>query len=777
MSEQDFGGSWWGKRWIESLERLSTAWQNRLPRGRDYASKGHVISISVGTGKITARVQGSRSKPYNTTIELPTFKEDDWVKLATSMANEARLAAELLNGEMPEGIEQHLQTLNVSLFPARNSELLSNCTCPDKARPCKHIAAVHYAFGKALDRDPFLLFALRGADRERLLNLLHRAWFGDGAESEVDESLLAQVREERGQLVQPMSADRFNRSPDARGDITVYIRPPEDNLLLLRRLGNPTSWELPIPITDLLGPVIEASATMAMNFALTSTDDSEFDDADFDDADFDDPDFDIESDLREDEADARKDRRDEPEEEQESPYATLFQALKAAPAISGSPAAPTALPSMLPGADILSGAIGVDQRAAERNQAAVVGRRKRGAAAETPPSSPTVPTAAPVLIRRRAGAQADDKPQPTVLKLKAPAATETPVEPVATAPAPRPAPAPVVTRRAAASGAADATVVTRRRVVTPTQDAPSEPPPGLTTRPGRAEKAPAPAPVAAEPVTRRKRTVEASEPVTRARPLMICDGEARTAWEQDNPRLALDTSVEAWNIEPAEHRLLLIAAAAERLDGVSATLRPLAATVAENARRIGRQVSTPQLILLLAAGSYDEATEFMLAMEADIWRGDDPPGQVYLPFLLMALAQEHTVPDRSCLAQLWDDLFSRGERTFSDMDDPPAPVGAWLEWTLQDIPVPEDQHPMLIQVARNLGIHLLETARSRPLALKPAVIARLAVAVAEALRLVADEDDADDYTALANARAAADPPLARALSAAIADSALMGYRA
>ena len=168
MSGTEFGGSWWGKRWVEALERLSTAWQNRLPRGRDYASKGHVISLAVSGGKISAKVQGSRSKPYTTTIEVPTLRDEDWDAVIEQISSQARFPAKLLVGEMPADIEDIFQSVNVTLFPMRNSELLGSCTCPDKARPCKHIAAVHYAFGQALDRDPFLLFQLRGADRMRL---------------------------------------------------------------------------------------------------------------------------------------------------------------------------------------------------------------------------------------------------------------------------------------------------------------------------------------------------------------------------------------------------------------------------------------------------------------------------------------------------------------------------------------------------------------------------------------------------------------------------------
>jgi uncharacterized Zn finger protein len=39
-----------------------------------------------------------------------------------------------------------------------------DCSCPDGAGMCKHIAAVRYGVGARLDNDPLLFFKLRGVD-------------------------------------------------------------------------------------------------------------------------------------------------------------------------------------------------------------------------------------------------------------------------------------------------------------------------------------------------------------------------------------------------------------------------------------------------------------------------------------------------------------------------------------------------------------------------------------------------------------------------------------
>jgi len=69
-----FGLTWWGQRWIGSLEALGAAYANRLPRGRTYARKGTVSELVVAAGKVTARVTGSRPRPYRIRLELPVFE-------------------------------------------------------------------------------------------------------------------------------------------------------------------------------------------------------------------------------------------------------------------------------------------------------------------------------------------------------------------------------------------------------------------------------------------------------------------------------------------------------------------------------------------------------------------------------------------------------------------------------------------------------------------------------------------------------------------------------
>src|SRR6266704_3300036 len=166
------GSTWWSKRWISVLESFNMG--ARLTRGRSYARQGQVLSIDVQPGQVKAKVQGSRPRPYNVEIHLKPLSDQDWDKVTDAMADQAIFAAKLLAGEMPTNIEEAFSVVQLSLFPTAARELETDCSCPDWANPCKHIAAVYYLLAERFDEDPVLIFKLRGMKREELVELLGR---------------------------------------------------------------------------------------------------------------------------------------------------------------------------------------------------------------------------------------------------------------------------------------------------------------------------------------------------------------------------------------------------------------------------------------------------------------------------------------------------------------------------------------------------------------------------------------------------------------------------
>lgn len=161
------GQSWWSARFIEVLTSIGVS--GRLDRGRNYARAGQVLELRTGAGTVLARVQGSRPRPYDVRIGLPTYGKVEWGQIEQAMADSAWYAAKLLAGEMPKDIEKVFTSVGLTLFPGKVRDLTMDCSCPDHVVPCKHLAAVFYLLAESFDDDPFAILALRGRDRETLL--------------------------------------------------------------------------------------------------------------------------------------------------------------------------------------------------------------------------------------------------------------------------------------------------------------------------------------------------------------------------------------------------------------------------------------------------------------------------------------------------------------------------------------------------------------------------------------------------------------------------------
>ena len=166
------GEQWWSRRFISVLE--SYGMSGRLARGRSYARAGQVLDFALTQGKVTARVQGSRVRPYQVRIGVLPLTTAQWRRVQDRLASQALFRAKLLAGEMPHEIEEVFAECGTPLFPRSAADLDMHCSCPDWGVPCKHLAAVCYVLAEEFDRDPFGMLAWRGKARDELLAALRR---------------------------------------------------------------------------------------------------------------------------------------------------------------------------------------------------------------------------------------------------------------------------------------------------------------------------------------------------------------------------------------------------------------------------------------------------------------------------------------------------------------------------------------------------------------------------------------------------------------------------
>lgn len=159
----------WSKRFVAVIEGFGHG--DRLTRGRAYASSGNVLGFSIRPGEVAASVQGTFEKPYSVTLRIEVYSPEQWARVERELVESHGYIRELLEGRMPERIDRVFTAAGLTLFPVRR-EFRSDCTCPDKQNPCKHIAAACYVLARHFDDDPFALFAWRGRDRAVLTRRL-----------------------------------------------------------------------------------------------------------------------------------------------------------------------------------------------------------------------------------------------------------------------------------------------------------------------------------------------------------------------------------------------------------------------------------------------------------------------------------------------------------------------------------------------------------------------------------------------------------------------------
>lgn len=159
---QSFGKTWWGQQWLNSLNNID--YSNRLPRGASYARKGAVTKIDIKGNRISAKVAGSTPRPYSVDIILPPFFEPELGRFIDELASRPVIITRLLNRELDPEVLAIAERLGLKVFPRQWTDFKMQCSCPDWAVPCKHLAAVIYKVSAEIDNNPFLVFQLHQVD-------------------------------------------------------------------------------------------------------------------------------------------------------------------------------------------------------------------------------------------------------------------------------------------------------------------------------------------------------------------------------------------------------------------------------------------------------------------------------------------------------------------------------------------------------------------------------------------------------------------------------------
>ncbi|WP_413165493.1 SWIM zinc finger family protein [Capilliphycus salinus ALCB114379] len=224
---------WWSQQWLDLLDKYR--FKKRLERARNYARQGNVLSINFEDQKVKAQVQGTQPEPYEVSLWLDQFSDEEWGFVIETLSQRAIFSAKLLAGEMPQNIEEVFAANGLRLFPFSLDDVHAHCSCPDKANPCKHIAAIYYLLGDRFSEDPFVLFLLRGRTQEQIIANLRQLRSQTEEETETKPQPLPETETVNSY---PPKVEQFWQYNEQLDPSLVVITPPASSDNVLNVLGS-----------------------------------------------------------------------------------------------------------------------------------------------------------------------------------------------------------------------------------------------------------------------------------------------------------------------------------------------------------------------------------------------------------------------------------------------------------------------------------------------------------------------------------------------------------
>jgi uncharacterized Zn finger protein len=248
---------WWAKRWYRWLDELGISAEGASARAQVRGSRVQRLEVKIGS--IAAKVRDRDMGECRCFIEVAPLNDAEWELAIGMLGEQALYAAQLLAGDMPPEIETVFRDAGIALLPPSLDQLEHSCDCCTDATGetvCRPLHATYLALGEMLIDDPWLLFRLRGRDREQILRDLRELRSRSAGNGQSLMSALSQP-----QIAEEPAIYRVDKPDRAEGEIPSlplseeidhfwgaskplrefhhHVAPPSIELVALRRLGLP----------------------------------------------------------------------------------------------------------------------------------------------------------------------------------------------------------------------------------------------------------------------------------------------------------------------------------------------------------------------------------------------------------------------------------------------------------------------------------------------------------------------------------------------------------
>lgn len=152
MSADSIKHSLWGDKWRAAVEQSFPVYSRSQARAADIKISGRTVEARI--------VDGSWST-QKTVLLLSRFSEEEESALMDSFKKNPQLAEALAHHLEPKEALELAEGSGIKLFPERGVKFSVKCSCGMRGM-CHHAYAAIYGVGKKVDRDPFILFKIRG---------------------------------------------------------------------------------------------------------------------------------------------------------------------------------------------------------------------------------------------------------------------------------------------------------------------------------------------------------------------------------------------------------------------------------------------------------------------------------------------------------------------------------------------------------------------------------------------------------------------------------------
>jgi uncharacterized Zn finger protein len=162
--------NWWGTAWHEKMEKLAES--SRFLQGVGCVNGNRVPRCFLEGRTVVATVLDAGDARCIVRITFDAFTREQWDQLFANVRDLRALAKALSARDLPLEIQTAFSKAKLRFMPERFADLHLECGCADWLKPCRHLVAAWLKFGRDFERDPLLLFQLRGLERNELFDFL-----------------------------------------------------------------------------------------------------------------------------------------------------------------------------------------------------------------------------------------------------------------------------------------------------------------------------------------------------------------------------------------------------------------------------------------------------------------------------------------------------------------------------------------------------------------------------------------------------------------------------